>query len=133
MTALRITPLSTHAALRMMTGMATMVLPLVLGLGAAAGVIGLVAGAVMTGLALHAVADERGLPALPVGTLHATDWGMVVGLAGAALVLALAHDPAAALDLRRHRPGGRDRQPHHALQRARLTRASPHRSQRWTT
>ena len=97
MTALRLIHLSTHAALRMATGMATMALPLLLGLSTAAGVVGVVVGVVMTGLALHAVADERGLPALPVGTLHATDWGMVVGVAGAALVLALARDPAGAL------------------------------------
>jgi hypothetical protein len=97
MTALRLIPLSMHAALRMATGMATMVLPLALGLSAAAAVIGVLVGALMTGLALHAVTDERGLPALAVGTLHATDWGLDAGLAGVALVLALAHDPSAAL------------------------------------
>jgi hypothetical protein len=97
MTAPRRISLSTHAALRMATGMATMALPLLLGLSAAAVVLGVLLGAAMVGLALHAVADERGRPALPVGALHATDWAMVVGVAGAALVLALARDPAAAL------------------------------------
>ncbi|MEA2304822.1 MAG: hypothetical protein QOH43_2102 [Solirubrobacteraceae bacterium] len=97
MTALRLIPLSMHAAVRMAIGMATMALPIVLGLSAAAAVIGLVVGAVMTGLALYAVTDEHGVPALPVGTLYATDWGLVVGLAGVALVLAVSRDPAAAL------------------------------------
>jgi hypothetical protein len=97
MTALRLIPLSTHAALRMLTGMATMALPLLLGLSTAAVVLGLAVGAVMTGLALYAVPDERGRPALPVGTLHATDWAVVLGVAGVALGLALARDPSAAL------------------------------------
>jgi hypothetical protein len=83
----------------MSTGLFTMVVPFIAGFGAAGTVVAVLVGSIVTGVSLKATPDERGLTAIPVTTLHAFDWGTVLGLYGAALVLAIASDPVAALTL----------------------------------
>jgi hypothetical protein len=83
----------------MATGLLTMVVPFLANFSAAAAVVSVVVGATVTGVSLMATPDERGFTAIPISTLHAFDWGAVVGLFGSALILAFAGDPVAALCL----------------------------------
>lgn len=99
MTAIRLIPLPIHAALRMLTGLVLMAAPFVLGLSAAATVSAVVIGALVTGVSLMAVGDDHGRTALPVSTIHAFDYGTVLGTFGGAVVLGLAGDPLAAVVL----------------------------------
>jgi hypothetical protein len=99
MTAMRLIPLPIHAALRMATGVLTMIAPFVLGFQPAGAVVAVAVGAVVAGVSLSGVVDERGQTSLPVSTLHAFDWGTVLGVFGGAAVLALAGDSVAAVTL----------------------------------
>lgn len=96
MTAVRLIPLPIHAALRMATGILTMAAPFLFGFAPAATVVAVVLGAVVTGVAMGGVQDERGLTALPISTIHAFDYGVVFGTFGAAVVLGASGDAAAA-------------------------------------
>jgi len=99
MTAIRLVPLPVHAALRMATGLLTMVVPFLANFSAAAAVLSVIVGATVTGVSLMATPDERGFTAISISSLHAFDWGAVLGLFGAALILAVAGDPVAAVCL----------------------------------
>lgn len=85
MTAMRLIPLSMHAALELFVGLALMALPFVLGLSGAAIAIGIVVGALVAGTALQSL--DTGSRPLPVSAHLAADFGLGVGLAGAAIVL----------------------------------------------
>jgi hypothetical protein len=97
MTAMRLIPLSLHGALQMATGLATMAAPFVLAFEPAATLIAVVVGAVLVGVALASVGDERGQTAVPVSTLHAADYGLAIGLFGAAAIVAADGDQVAGL------------------------------------
>ena len=99
MTAMRLIPLPIHAALRMAGGLGMMVAPFVLGFGPAGTLVAVLIGAVVAGVSMSGVADERGRTALPISTLHAFDWGTVLGVFGGAAVLAVAGDAIAAVSL----------------------------------
>ena len=99
MTAIRLIPLPIHAALRMATGILTMAAPFLFGFDAAGTLLAVVLGAVVTGVAMGAVTDERGHTALPIATIHAFDYGVVLGTFGAAIVLGAAGDATAAVVL----------------------------------
>ncbi|MCW3012904.1 MAG: hypothetical protein JWO90_3308 [Solirubrobacterales bacterium] len=93
--AVRLIPLPVHAALRMLTGLATMLAPFALGFEAPAMVMAVLVGALVTGVALSTVADERGRTALPVSAVHALDYGLALGLLAVAAVVAGAGDTVA--------------------------------------
>ena len=99
MTAIRLIPLPIHGARRMATGILTMASPFVFGFGPAATLIAVVLGAVVAGVAMGAVQDERGITALPISTIHAFDYGVVFGTFGAAVVLGASGDAVAAVVL----------------------------------
>ena len=92
MTLVRLIPLSLHAALEMLLGMATMAAPFALELGPAATIIGVVLGALLVGMALSLAVDDH--DSLPLGAHYAFDYGLVFGLLGAAVVVGLAGDRA---------------------------------------
>ncbi len=96
MTALRLVPLPLHSALEMMLGLLLMVAPFVLGTSAAGMVLGVVVGSLVVGLALQAL-DTGPRGALPVSAHHAADFGMALGMGGAALVLTSVDNIAAIL------------------------------------
>jgi hypothetical protein len=83
----------------MATGLVTMAAPFVLGFGPAGTLVAVVVGAVVAGVSMSGVTDERGQTALPVSTLHAFDWGTVLGVFGGAAVLAIAGDAIASVTL----------------------------------
>lgn len=95
MTALRLVPLPIHSALEMFVGLALMGLPFALGLSTAAIVVGIVVGALVVGTALQSL-DTGGRP-LPISAHVAADFGLGIGLAGAALVLLTMDAGASAL------------------------------------
>jgi len=95
MTALRLVPLPVHSALELLVGLALMAAPFALGLSAAAIVVGVVIGALVAGTALQAL-DADGRP-LPVSAHYAADYGLTIGLGGAAAVLGSVDAPAAVL------------------------------------
>ena len=97
MTAIRLIPLPLHGAFQMAAGLATMVAPFVLGFEPAATLIGFVVGAVLVGVALASVTDERGQLSVHISTLHAADYGLAIGLLGAAAIVALDGDQVAGL------------------------------------
>jgi hypothetical protein len=98
MTALRLISLPMHGALQMLLGMLAMAAPFVAGFSTAGAMVAVVAGVLLVGLALAAVAEPGDGRAPRIGTLHDFDYGMATGLVGAAVVVALAADgPAAAL------------------------------------
>jgi hypothetical protein len=92
---LRLVPLQIHSALELFVGLALMALPFVLGLSAAAMVTGVVVGALVVGTALQAL-DTDGRP-LPVSAHHAADFGLALGLLGAAIVMTTTDTGAALL------------------------------------
>jgi hypothetical protein len=98
-TALRLIPLPIRSALQLVIGMFTMVAPFLLGFGLPAAVVAVALGALITGVALAGTVDERGSSAVPVSALHAFDYGIAIGLVGAAAVVGLAGDATAALTL----------------------------------
>ena len=79
----------------LLVGLALMALPFALGLTAPAMVTGVVVGALVVGTALQAM-DTDGRP-LPVSAHHAADYGFVIGLAGAAIVMSTVDATAALL------------------------------------
>jgi hypothetical protein len=89
MTLARLIPLSMHAALEMLLGMATMAAPFALGLGPAAMIIAVLLGALLVGMALSLTVDEG---SLPLSAHYAFDYGLVFGLLGSAVVVGLAGD-----------------------------------------
>ena len=95
MTAFRLIPLPVHSALRMATGLFTMLVPFLAGFAAPAMVMSVLVGALVTGVALCGVVEDDGLTALPVSTLHTLDYGLVLGLFGVAAVVAVDGDTAA--------------------------------------
>ena len=93
MTALRLIPLPIHSALEMLLGLAVGVAPFALGLGAPAAFVGVLAGALLVGLALQALDVD-----LRIGAHLAADQGIALGMAASAAVLAATgHAGAAAL------------------------------------
>jgi len=94
MTALRLISLPTHAVLELLGGLALMVAPFLLGFSPAGLVAAVAIGALLVGLALStADQDSRNLR---IAAHFAFDRGIAVGLLGAAVVLGLAGDVAAA-------------------------------------
>jgi hypothetical protein len=91
MTVARLIPLSLHAALEMLLGLAIMAAPFLLGLGPGAAIVGVVLGTLLVGLALSLTVDDG---ALSVGAHYAFDYGLVLGLLGAAIVVGIAGDRA---------------------------------------
>ena|SRR5436305_6085381 len=98
MTALRLISLPVHGALELVVGLFVMAAPVALGLSAAAAIIGVVVGALIVGLSLSStgsVTDARGT--MTIATHHAFDYGIALGLLGAAAVVGLAGDGKAAI------------------------------------
>ena len=99
MTGFRPIPLPIHAALRMATGFLTMVAPFLFGFQVPATITAIVVGSVVVGLSLAATPDERNRTPLPVAAVHALDWATVIGLMGAAVVVAFDGDRSAGIVL----------------------------------
>lgn len=97
MTAFRLIPMQLHSAFQMATGLATMTAPFVLGFQPAGTLVGVLIGAVLVGVALSSVVDDTGHTAIPVSSLHAADYGLAIGLLGAAGVVAVAGDKVAGI------------------------------------
>ena len=95
MTTLRLVPLPVHGALEMLVGLALMAAPFVLGLSTAGMVVAVVVGALVVGLALQSIETDRGVTS--VSAHHAADLGVLVGMAGAAVLLATVDSTAAAV------------------------------------
>jgi ABC-type branched-subunit amino acid transport system permease subunit len=95
MTAIRLTPFPIHVALRLTTALATMISPFVIGFSAAGTVVAVAIGAIVAGFEMRAVPDERGQIPRAISEIHAFEWGAILGLFGAAIVLGLAGDMAA--------------------------------------
>jgi hypothetical protein len=95
MTALRLIPLQIHSALELLVGLALMALPFALGLSAAAIAVGIVVGALVAGTALQSL--DTGGRQLPISAHLAADFGLGIGLAGAAVVLLATDAPASLL------------------------------------
>jgi hypothetical protein len=93
MTAFRLISLPVHGALELFVGLGLMVAPFVLGFDTAGMVTGVAVGALVVGLALGAAGAFDGT--VDVSAHYAFDLGLVLGLFGAGLVLALAGDPIA--------------------------------------
>ena len=97
MTAIRLISLPLHGALEMLVGLFTMAAPVVLGLTPAAAVVGVVVGALIVGLALSSTgADADGRRSFNITAHHAFDYGVALGLLGAAAVIGIAGDGIAA-------------------------------------
>ena len=94
MTALRHISLPVHGAIEMLGGLALMAAPFVLGFGLAATVFGIVLGVLVVGLALQSVDDGR---PTRYGAHRDADLGLSIGLGGAAVVVGLTGDAAAAV------------------------------------
>jgi hypothetical protein len=100
MTAFRLIPISTHAALEMVAGAVTMAAPFVLGFHAAGAIVAVIAGALYIGLAAATAPSER--PGADRGTVglgahYALDRLFGFGLVIAAIAIAIAGDRPAAL------------------------------------
>lgn len=95
MTAVRLLPLPIHAALRMATGLFTMLVPFLAGFDEPAMLMSVVIGSLVVGVSLSAVVDEGGRSAISVATLHTLDYGLVLGLLAVAVVVATAGDTTA--------------------------------------
>jgi len=92
MTAIRLVPFPIHAALRLLTGLFTMVVPFLVGFTPAATVVAITIGAMVAGVALRSTPDERGFITTPLNSIHAFEWGTVLGTFGAAAIFGLAGD-----------------------------------------
>jgi len=98
MTALRLISLPLHGAVEMAVGLFTMAAPVALGLSPAAAVIGVVVGALIVGLALSSTGVETdGRRTISISAHHAFDYGIAMGLFGAAAVIGIAGDGIAAV------------------------------------
>ena len=97
MTALRLISLPVHGALEMLVGFAVMATPVALGPSPAAAIFGVLIGTLIVGMSLSSTGDEgESRRSMPVSTHHAIDYGMAIGLLGAALVIGIAGDAVAA-------------------------------------
>jgi hypothetical protein len=83
--------LPAHGALELLVGLALLGLPFALGLGPAALVIAVAAGALVAGLGLS------GTDWLPIGSHQALDQALVAALAGCTVALAVRGDVAGAI------------------------------------
>ncbi len=92
-TAFRLISLPVHAALELAVGLAVLVASVGLGLSPAGLVVGVAVGAVLVGLALQAAVAE--LDRIDVAAHSASDLGLAIALAGAAVVLTVSGDPTA--------------------------------------
>jgi hypothetical protein len=100
MTAIRLMSLPMHGALEMVTGLTLMGSPFAVGFSPAATVVSVLVGGVFVALALAAAAvPETGRGTLRVSTQHLADYGMTVGLFGAATIVAAGGDDAAAITM----------------------------------
>jgi hypothetical protein len=98
MTAIRLISLPVHGALEMLVGFLVAVAPIALGLSASAAVVGIVVGTLIVGLALASVdVEAEGRRPLAVAAHHSLDYGLVTGMLGAAVILGIAGDRAAAV------------------------------------
>jgi hypothetical protein len=98
MTAVRLISLPLHGALEMLVGFFVMAAPVALGLSPAAAVIGIVVGAMIVGLALSSTGTETdGRSTLTIAAHHAFDYGVAIGLLGAAAVVGIAGEGMAAI------------------------------------
>jgi hypothetical protein len=97
MTAFRLMSLPTHGAAETLLGLVLMGAPFVLGFSTAAIATTLVIGALVVGLGLAAA--TAGLATLDISAHTAYDTGIVLGLVGAAVVVAAAGDGIAAVFL----------------------------------
>lgn len=98
MTTFGFIPFAIRPPLQLLLGLAMLALPFALGVGIAGTIVGVIAGTMVIGIALGSTVDERGTSPLPVNAVHGFDWGIVLGLIGAAVVLGLsAHRDAAVL------------------------------------
>lgn len=95
MTAFRLIPLPLHGALELLVGLGLMVAPFVLGFETAGMVCGVAVGALVVGLALGPADATSGR--FDVTAHFAYDLGLVLGLFGAGLALALGGDPVAGI------------------------------------
>jgi hypothetical protein len=73
-----------------------MAAPFLFGFGTAGTIVAVVVGALIVGLALATAGDDTGRGRLPISAHFAFDRGLVIGLLGVAVVLALSGDLAAA-------------------------------------
>jgi hypothetical protein len=85
--------LPAHAALELLSGIALMVVPFLLGFGIAGGAVSIVAGVLLVGLALS------GPEGLPLSAHQAFDMAFAAALAGGGLAVALSGDATAGLAL----------------------------------
>jgi hypothetical protein len=85
--------LPAHAALELLSGLALMALPFLLGFGLMGGAVSIVAGVLLVGLALS------GTDGLPLSAHQAFDMAFVAALAGAGLAVAVSGDAVAGLAL----------------------------------
>ena len=94
MTAFRLISLPAHGAMELLVGLALMASPFVLGFSAAAIVMAVLVGAIVSGLALSAAVADTG--AIDIAAHYTYDLALAVGALGAGIVFALAGDGAAA-------------------------------------
>jgi hypothetical protein len=92
MTAFRLISLPVHAAFELLAGLALMALPIALGAPVTGTIAAFVAGTIVVGVALG-----KAVESVPVGVQHETDWGLVFGLLGGALILGIAGEAIATL------------------------------------
>ncbi|HVS28030.1 MAG TPA: hypothetical protein VHE14_00645 [Solirubrobacteraceae bacterium] len=92
MTAFRLIPFTLHGAIELLIGLALMVAPFALGFTAAGTLAAVLIGAMLFGLALGTSNVEPGGRGVSIAAHYSLDVAAVLGLLGAALVLALAGD-----------------------------------------
>ena len=98
MTAIRLISLPVHGALEMLVGFMVMAAPVALGLSTAAGVMGIVIGTLIVGLALASVdVEAEGRRPMTITTHHSFDYALVTGMLGSAVILGASGDRAAAV------------------------------------
>lgn len=93
MTAFRLISLPVHGAAELALGVMTLIAPFVLGMGTAGTIFGVVAGALIVGLAFSTLEETT----LRVADHHAYDYAMLGAMGAAAVLLGAAGDRAAAL------------------------------------
>ena len=98
MTALRLISYSAHGAVEMLLGFAVMVAPIALGLTPAAAISGIVIGSILVGLSLSSTdTGLSGRSGMTLSAHHAFDYGLAMGMLGAAAVLGFSGDAVAGL------------------------------------
>jgi hypothetical protein len=93
MTVFRLISLPVHGAAELALGLVTLIAPFVLGMGTAGTIVGVVAGALIVGLALSTLEETT----VRVADHHAYDYAMLGAMGAAAVLLGAAGDRAAAL------------------------------------